>query len=127
MTKANRLIDLASRVINDYLTDATGEVYSIARGLGVVLFGVGMTVPMGVGVYQAFFVTPRPTMADWVSFLGALAVYYPALVGATVLLITGAAPTDPGNKWWDKRNGQVGPGHQPDKVDGEVIPPPDNP
>lgn len=123
----NKIIQIATKVLNDYFTDSTGEVYSVARGLGVVMFGVGMTVPVGVGFYQAFFVLPRPTMADWVSFLGALAVYYPALVGAVVILIAGAAPTDAGNKWWDRKNAQIGPGHQPEKTDGEIIPPPDKP
>ena len=96
------IMTFVAKVIKDYMTDATGNVYSIGRALGVVLFLLGLLFPMVLGVFLAL--TSKPTMAEWVSFMGALGIYFPTLVASVVLLITGSAPVDPGGRWWAKSN-----------------------
>lgn len=71
-------------LLKHYLTSKDGKTYAIGRGLGLVLFFVGLWL-------AAFIVYRSPT----VEVMQALAVYIPAWAGAVTLLIWGTKDTEP--------------------------------
>ncbi len=75
---------ILKRILHDYLTSVDGETYAIGRGLGLVLFFVGL----GIAVYAIWH---SPT----VEMVSALAVYMPAWAGGVTLLIWGTKTTEP--------------------------------
>ncbi len=95
-------LDLMTKMLNDWFTDATGTGYSIGRALAVWLFLPASMAPLGMGIYMAY--TGKVAMNDWVALLGGCVAYYPSLAAAATALILGTAPTDPGGRWWDKKN-----------------------
>lgn len=94
---------LITNVLRDWFTDSTGQGYSIGRALGVYVIFLGTTAPIAVGIFMAVQLD-KPTMADWVSFIGSLVPYFPAVAAAGSVLILGAGATDPGGAWWSRSN-----------------------
>lgn len=97
-------VGLLTRVARDWFTDATGRGYSIGRGLGTFIILLFCCFPIGIAIFMGVQTGNKPSMADWVQLLNALALYVPAVSAAAAGLILGTAPTDPGGAWWSHTN-----------------------
>lgn len=89
----SKLLTLAARVIHDYFTGPDGSTFAVGRGLGVILFFVGVALPSALALYV--LLTQNPPLQEWTNFLTSLGVYLPALTGAVTILIWGTNPTEP--------------------------------
>lgn len=89
----NQFLRVCAQALRDYFTGPDGVTFAVGRGLGIVLFLVGLALPTALAVY--LMVTQRPPLTEWVAFMGALAAYLPALTGAVTILIWGTNPTEP--------------------------------
>jgi len=82
-----------AQVLHDYLTGIDGSTYAIGRGMGLVLFFVGILLPIGIAIFCA--ITLHPTLTEWCAFLGAVAAYWTGLGAAVWTLVRGTNATEP--------------------------------
>lgn len=85
---------LLAHVAKHLFTAADGETYAIGRLLGVVLLFWGLAAPSGIAVYLLVWGDPKPTLDDWIGFVGSMNLYLPALAGSVVALITLTIPAE---------------------------------
>lgn len=86
-------MNIYQRLLHDFLTGLDGQTFAIGRGMGLVLFLVGVLLPVAIAIFAG--ITQHPSLPDWGVFLGACAAYWAGLAGAVWGLIRGTNSTEP--------------------------------
>lgn len=84
-------------VVKSAMTGPDGQSWAPGRLMGVAVFCVGQGL---VTRAATDVLSRRPSVADWVVFLGGVSAFEAAICGTAVGLVLGMAPSDPGGRWW---------------------------
>lgn len=84
---------LDSRILRDWLTGLDGETFALGKGLGIVMFVVGLVLAVGVTIYAA--ITAKSSLGEWGAYLTGLGAYLVTVSAGAWALIRGTNANEP--------------------------------
>lgn len=93
----------AHTVLSSALTGPDGKSYAPGRIMAAVVFTVAQCLVIKLTQHLLDLGGDSTvSVAEWTTYLVAIAGFEIAISGACVALVLGQAPADPGGKWWGK-------------------------